>query len=49
MICCAVPSSLGNKALESLWPDPVESACVEGASRLVVGSDRGMISMASAG
>lgn len=48
MICCAVPSSLGTRGLESLWPDPVESDWDESASGPVVGSDRGMTSMASA-
>lgn len=48
MICWAVPSSLGAWCLESVWADPVESDWDEGGSRPVVGSDRGMTSMASA-
>lgn len=43
MICWAVPSSLGPRDLES-----VENVWDEGASEPVVGSDRGMTSMASA-
>lgn len=42
MICRAVPSSLGARDLVSDWADPL------GASDSVVGSDKGMISMASA-
>lgn len=48
MICWAVPSSLGPRDLESVWADPVGSVWDEGASGPVVGSDRGMTSMASA-
>lgn len=48
MICWAVPPSLGPRDLGSVWADPVENVWDEGASEPVVGSDRGMISMASA-
>lgn len=48
MICWAVPSSLGTRALESVWADPVENIWDEGASEPIVGSDRGTTSMASA-
>lgn len=48
MICWAVPSSLGPRDMESVWADPVGSVWDEGASGPVVGSDRGMTSMASA-
>lgn len=48
MICWAVPSSLGPRDLESVWADPVENVWDEGDSEPVVGSDRGMTSMASA-
>lgn len=45
MICWAVPSSLARMDLESA----VGCICDEGPSLPVVGSDRGMISMASGG
>ena len=48
MICRAVPSSLGPRGLVSAWADPVECDWEETASKPVVGSVRGMTSMASA-